>query len=124
MGMHSVGRGRCQVQLTHLLPHIARDELDGGLHFGHHTLGFLNPLQACLAEAFLVSNGADRVDVLLDITRYELAVAPYTSLQVNKVVGVTDGPDALRETLRVREFLWNCQEARLVNSQRVSRPRR
>src|SRR5919198_4760478 len=95
MGMHGVGRGLCQVQLTHLLPHIARDELDGGLHFRYHTLGFLNPLQACLAEAFLLSNGADRVDVLLDIPRDELAVATYTALQVDKVVGMAEATDTL-----------------------------
>jgi len=52
------------------------------LHFGHHTLGFLDPLQACLAEAFLLSNDADRVDVLLDIPRNELAVATDTALHV------------------------------------------
>src|SRR5215471_18540226 len=95
MGVHGVGRGLCQVQLPHLLPHIARDELDGGLHFGHHTLGFLNPLPACLAEACLVSNGANRVDVLLDIPRHELAVATYTALQVDTVVGMAEATDTL-----------------------------
>src|SRR5215475_3848556 len=99
MGMHGVGRGLCQVQLTHLLPHIARDERDGGLHFGHHALGFRDPLQARRAEAFLVSNGANRVDVLLDIPRNELAVATHTTLQVHKVVGVADGAHALRNLL-------------------------
>src|SRR5215468_3230968 len=102
MGMHSVGLGLCQVQLPHLLPDVTRDELDGGLHFGHHTLGFLNPLQACLAEAFLLSNDADRVDVLLDIPRNELAVATYTALQVDKVVGMAEATDTLGDQRALR----------------------
>ena len=65
MRVHGVGHGRRQIQLTHLLPHIPRDELDGRLHFGHHTLRFRDPLQARLAELFLLGNGADRGDVLL-----------------------------------------------------------
>ena len=100
MGVHGVGHGRRQVQLTHLLPHIPRDELDGRLHFGHHALGFLDPLQARLAEVFLLGNGADRVDVLLDIPGNELAVATHAALQVDKVVGVADGADALGDLSR------------------------
>ena len=100
MRVHGVGRGRRQVQLTHLLPHIPRDELDGGLHFGHHALGFLDTLQARLAELFLLGNGADRVDVLLDITGNELAVATHAALQVDKVVGVANGADALGDLSR------------------------
>ena len=63
MGVHGVGHRRRQVQLLHLLPHIPRDKLDGRLHFGHHALGFLETIQARLAEMFLLRNGADRVDV-------------------------------------------------------------
>ena len=80
-------------------PHIPRDELDGGLHFGHHALGFLETLQAGLAELFLLGNGADRVDVALDIPGNELAVATHAALQVDKVVGVADGADALGDLL-------------------------
>ena len=50
---------------------------------------------ARLAEMFLLGNSADRIDVLLDIARYQLAVAPHTSLQVDKVVGVANGANAL-----------------------------
>ena len=82
-----------------LLAHIPRDELDGRLHFGHHALGFLDTLQAGLAEVFLLGNGADRVDVVLDIPRNELAVATHAALQVDKVVGVADGADALGDLL-------------------------
>ena len=72
-----------------------RYELDGGWHFGRLALGFLDPLQAPRAEVFLLGHGADRVDVLLTITSYKLAVAPHTSLQVDKGVRVADGAKAL-----------------------------
>ena len=47
----------------------------------------------------MLSNGAHRVDVLLDIPRNELAVATHAALQVHKVVGVADGAKALRDLL-------------------------
>jgi hypothetical protein len=46
---------------------------------------------------FLLGNGANRVDVLLDISGNELAVATHTTIEVDKVVGMTDGTDALRD---------------------------
>jgi hypothetical protein len=99
MGVHGVGLRRRQRQATHLLPHIPRDELDGRLHGGHHTLGFLETIQARLAEVVLLGNRVDRVDVLLDIPRNELAVATHAALHVNKVVGVADGAHAWRDLL-------------------------
>jgi len=65
--------------------------------FGHHALGFRNPLQACLAESFLLRNGTNRVDMLWDIPRNELAVAPHAALHVYKVVGVADSAHAQRD---------------------------
>ena len=56
-----------EVELIDLLAHITRDELDGGLHFRHDALGFLDALQAVLAEPFVLGNGANLLDVLLDI---------------------------------------------------------
>ena len=47
----------------------------------------------------MLGDGADRVDVPLDITSNELAVATYAALQVDKVVGVADGADALGDLL-------------------------
>jgi hypothetical protein len=85
--------------LPHLLPHIPRDELDGRLHFGHHTLSFRDPLQAGRVELFLLGHGADRGDVLLDLTGDEFAVATHAALQVHKVVGVAHGPHALADLL-------------------------
>jgi hypothetical protein len=98
--MHGVGRRLCQVQLADLTPHIARDEFDGGLHFGDNPLGFRETSHARLAELFLLGNRADRIDVLLDIARNQLAVAPDTSLQVDKVIGVANGADALAKQPR------------------------
>jgi hypothetical protein len=88
--------------LTHLLLYIARDGLDGSLHVGHHTLGLLEPLQTCLTEIFVLGNGADRVDVALDIPGNELPVATHTALPVHKVVGVAKGTDALGDLLSLR----------------------
>ena len=99
MRMHGERLRRCQLQLLDLLTHLPRDELDGGLHCGHHALGFRDPLQARLAEAFLVSNGAKRADVLLDISCNEFAVATHAALHVHKMVGVANGADALRDLL-------------------------
>jgi hypothetical protein len=69
------------------------------LHFGHNALRFLDALEAGLTEPFLLRNGANRRDVLLDIARNELAVAPYAAFQVDKVVGVANGTDALGDCL-------------------------
>src|SRR5215831_864539 len=106
MRMHGVGHRLRQVQLTHLPLHIPRDELDSRLHFGDYTLSFRDPLQARLAKLFLLGHGADRGDVLLDLTSDELAVAPHAALQVHKVVGVANGPNALADLLpHVRQAL-------------------
>jgi hypothetical protein len=99
MGVHGVGRLLRQIQLPHLLAHIPRDKLDGRLHFGYHTLGFLDPIQACLTETFLLGNGTNRIDVLLDIPSDEFAVATHPALQVDKVVRVANGANALGDRL-------------------------
>src|SRR5262249_20300647 len=49
----------------------------------------------CLAEVFLLGNGTDRGDGLLDITGNELAITTHTALQINKMVRLADGADAL-----------------------------
>ncbi len=67
LGVHGEGGGRRQVELIDLLPHITRDELDGRLHFRHDALGFLDALQAALAEPFVLGNSANLLDVPLDI---------------------------------------------------------
>jgi hypothetical protein len=82
-----------------LLPHIPRNTLDGRLHFGHHTLGFLETIQARLAEVFLLRNGANRVDLLVDIPSDTFPVATHAALHVNTVVGAPNGADALGDRL-------------------------
>ena len=42
--------------------------------FGTMARGFLDPIQARLAEVFMLGNGANRVNLLVDICRNELAV--------------------------------------------------
>jgi hypothetical protein len=81
------------------MPKAHQPYLDGRLPFGHHALGFRETLQARLAEVFLLGNGADRIDMLLDIPGHELAVSAAPSLQVNTVVSVTNGADALGDRL-------------------------
>jgi hypothetical protein len=95
MRMHGIGLRRCQVQLTHLLAHISRHELDSHSHFGHHALRFRDAIQAYLAEAFLLGNGADGIDLVLDILCNQLAVAADTAIQVDEMIGVADGTNAL-----------------------------
>ena len=102
MGMHGVGHRRCQVELRDLLPHIPRDELDRGLHFGHHPLGFPNPVQTALTKPFVPRNGANPINLRLDISGNEFAVSTHATLYIDKVVGLTDGADALGNLLALR----------------------
>src|SRR6267142_2583297 len=95
LGVHGVGRRWRQVQLTYLLAYIPRDECDGGLHFGHHAFSFLDPIQTRLAEPFVLGDGANLIHLSLDVVGNELAVATYTPVQVNKVVGLANSADAL-----------------------------
>jgi hypothetical protein len=97
--VHGIGRWLRQVEVLHLLTYIPRDELDSCLHLGHHTLGFRNPIQARLAEPFLLRNDANRIDVLLDIPGNELPVATHAALQIYKVVSVAQRADALGDLL-------------------------
>ena len=99
MGVHGVGRGRRHVPLTPLLAYLPRDARDGGLHVGPPALGLLETLQAGLAEVCVLGDGADRVEVALDIPGNALAVAPHTALQVDTVGGVADGAEALGDRL-------------------------
>src|ERR1043166_3986352 len=106
LGVHGKGDGRRQVELSDLLTDITRDERDGRLHFRHHPLGFLDALQAALAQSFVLGKGANLLDVLLDISGNEVAVAAPPALQIDTMVVVADAPETrldlctlLRETL-------------------------
>jgi len=61
-----------------------------------------DPTQARLAAVFLLGKGAARVDVLLDIPGNELAVAPYPSIQINKMVVLVHSLEALGDLLSLR----------------------
>ena len=113
MGMHGVGPQRCQVKLTDLLAHIPRNKLDRGLHFRNHPLSFVDPIQAALTETFVLSHAANRVHLCVDICRNELAVSPHAALSIDKVVGLADGTDALRDLLSRRA------EALVLEARRV-----
>jgi hypothetical protein len=44
-----------------------------------------------LATPFRKLNGPDRINLFLDISRNELAVSPYATFYIDKVVGMADG---------------------------------
>ena len=92
--------------MIHLLTHIRCNELDCRLHFGHDALRLIDAIHTPLTEPFLLGNLTDGVDLPLDITGNELAVSPHPTLQIDKVVGVADGADALAKLFpRLREAL-------------------
>jgi hypothetical protein len=69
------------------------------LHLGHHARGFLDPIQARLAEPCLLRHGAHRVHRLLESPGNELPVATHTALSINKVVSAAHRADALGDLL-------------------------
>jgi hypothetical protein len=54
MGVPRVGRGRRQVQWTHLLPHIPRDALDSRLYFTAILSQFINPQASASLQCSLL----------------------------------------------------------------------
>jgi hypothetical protein len=69
------------------------------MHFGNHAFCFTDSLQARVAEGFLLGNGAEGVDLLLNVAGHQLPIAMDTPLQVNEVVRMADGPNALCDLL-------------------------
>src|SRR5439155_14893354 len=65
----------------------------------HNSLGFVDPVQACVTEAFVLSHGANGIYLRLDICRNKLAIAPHAARHIDKVVGVADATDALGDLL-------------------------
>ena len=88
--MHGEGDRLCQIELIDLLAHITRDELDGRLHFRHDALGFLDALQAALAEPFVLGDRTNLLDVRVDISGNELAVATYPAVEIDTMVAVAE----------------------------------
>src|SRR5207253_1337034 len=94
LGVHGEGGRRRYIELSDLLSHITRHKLDGRLHFRHDTLGFLDTLHAALAEPFMLGNGAKLLDVPLDSSGNELAVAAHPALEIDTMVVVADATQA------------------------------
>src|SRR5712691_6896866 len=113
MGVQGVGHRRCQVELPDLFLHIPRNKLDGGLHFRHHPLGFVDALQAGLTEAFVLRHAANGVNLLADICRNEPTVSPHATLYIDKVVGLADRTDALGDLLSLGTEALELQARRL-----------
>ena len=99
MGVHGVRLRLGQVELTHLPPHIPRDQLDGRLPFGDDMRRLLEASEAGLTASFLLGDGTQRVDLGLDITRHQLPVTTATTIQVDQVVRVPTGAYALATLL-------------------------
>src|SRR5262249_51223581 len=93
LGMHGEGDERRHSELSDLLPDITRDKLDGRLPFRHDALSFFDAFQAAWAEPFLLGNRTNLLDVSLNICGDEWAVAAYSTLQIDKGVGVAAAPD-------------------------------
>jgi hypothetical protein len=82
-----------------LLAYISGDELDGCLHFRHDPLGFIDPIEAGRAEAFLLGHGANAADLRSNISRNEPTVSAHAALQIDNVVDLADRTDALGDPL-------------------------
>jgi hypothetical protein len=102
LGMHGEGDGRRHIELSALLPDITRDKLDGRLHFRHDAFSFVDTFQAARAEPFVLGNRTNLLDVSLNICGDELAVAAYSTLQIDKVVGVADAPETRLDLCALR----------------------
>src|SRR5262252_1022073 len=105
LGMHGEGDGRCHSELSDLLPDITRDKLDGRLHFRYDVLSFCDAFQAARAEPFLLGNRTNLLNMSLHIGGDELAVVTYSTLQIDKVVGVADAPDTRLDLCALRREL-------------------
>ena len=99
LGVHGEGDGRGQLQLIDLLPHIARDKFNGRLHFGYHPLGFIDAIQTPLTELFLLSNTTNRFDLSTEIGSDQVAVSPHAAFEIDKVIGLANGFNALFDLL-------------------------
>jgi hypothetical protein len=97
--LHGEGDGRRQVQPIDLVSHLTGDKLKSRLHFGHHPLGFVDAIEAALAELFVLDHGTNRLDLRADIGGDQLAVSPHAAFQVDNVIGRADGLQALFDLL-------------------------
>jgi hypothetical protein len=80
-------------------PTLTGDKCNGRLHCGPHPLNLVDAIEAALAAVFVLGDGANRLDVRADIGGDALAVSTYPAFQVDKMIGVADGFDALFDLL-------------------------
>src|SRR5215470_952811 len=99
LGVHREGDRRRYIELSDLVPHITGDKLNGGSHFWHDTLGFLDTLHTALAEPFVLGNGANVRDVPLNIGGDEWAVSAHPALEIDKMIIVADATDVRLDLL-------------------------
>jgi len=99
LGVHGAGGGRRHVERIDLLPHIPRDQRDGGWHVRPHPLGLRDALHAALAEPCVLGHSANRLDVPLAICGKALAIATHTTLKSATMVVVADGAEAVCDGL-------------------------
>jgi hypothetical protein len=69
------------------------------VHFGHHPLDFIDAIGAPLAENFLLGDRANYLHRSVDIVGNKLAVSKHATLEINTMVVVTHGANALSYSL-------------------------
>src|SRR5215467_16251708 len=99
LSVQGEGDGRRDSELRDLVPHIPGDKREGGSHFGHDTLGFLDTLQTALAESFVLGTGAHVLDVPVKIGGDALAVAAHPALESDNMVIVAEATEVGLELL-------------------------
>src|SRR5918911_4580545 len=102
MRVQGVGHRWGQGELPDLLPHIPRHKLDRGLHFRHHALGFVDPIQAGLRETFVLRTTTNAANLCADIGRNEPTISAHAALQIDHVVDLAARTDALGDLLALR----------------------
>ena len=102
LGVHDKGNRRRSIELLDLLSDITRDERDSRLHFWHHPLGFLDTFRAALAEPFVLGNGANLLDMLLDIRGNESTVSAHAALEIDTMVIVANATDIRLDLFALR----------------------
>src|ERR687883_463582 len=102
MRVQGIGHRRGQGELPDLLPHIPRHKLDRGLHFRHHALGFVDPIQAGLRETFVLRTTTNAANLCADIGRNEPTISSHAALQIDHVVDLAARTDALGDLLALR----------------------
>jgi hypothetical protein len=95
LGVPGAGGGLRHIELIDLWPHLTRDALKGGLHVRHDALGLRAALHAGLAEPCVLGKSTGRLEMPWESCGHALAVATYPALQIDHLIGLADGAQAL-----------------------------